>query len=250
MIAKSSWAVVLMLTAFCAQAQTQPSVNAPTVTPRAPSTATPTVTPQTPNVAPPRGATTQTPAIAGPTVGTSTPQVQTPSVGSRAANKLGPGWVVDPATGCHARAEGAPPQVSMSWTGPCVNGRAQGTGKLSWFLGGQLRDTYDGEYRDGMMNGRGTLASVDGGRYEGQFRNDRPEGRGVRSWSDGTRYDGEFKAGEPDGMGTYWGPVEGKPGEWHAYKGQWRQGCFASPPYFAAIGSAIPEECEALMGTR
>ncbi len=248
MIAKSTWAVVLTMAAFGAHAQTQPLVTSPTVTPRAPSVTTPTVTPQTPTVSTPRGATPQIPTTAGPTVSTSTPQVQTPSVGSN----LGPGWVADPKTGCHAYAEGAPPQVSMSWTGPCVNGKAHGRGQLSWFLGGQLRDTYDGDYQDGKMNGRGTLTSVDGGRYEGQFRNDKPEGQGIRSWPDGTKYDGDFKAGEADGMGTYWGPVEGGPkaGEWHAYKGQWRQGCFASPPYFAAIGSAIPEECEVLMGTR
>lgn len=180
------------------------------------------------------------------------PAASKPASGSRGGNYLGPGWVADPKTGCHAYAEGAPPEVSMSWTGPCVNGRAHGRGQLLWFLSGELRDTYDGEYQDGKMNGRGILTSVDGRRYEGQYRDDKQDGRGIDTWPDGRRYEGEYKAGVPDGMGSYWAPVEGgpRPGEWHAYRGQWHRGCFASPPYFAALGGAIPEECEALSGTR
>lgn len=57
----------------------------------------------------------------------------------------------------------------------------------------------------------------DGGSYEGEFVDGEISGRGEKRWPDGTVYNGEFAKGERHGYGeiTY-----GKAGEW--YKGDWR----------------------------
>lgn len=52
--------------------------------------------------------------------------------------------------------------------------------------------------------------------YEGEFRMGNIEGRGTESWSDGRKYDGDFKNGKKDGEGTFIWPNGNK------YIGSWR----------------------------
>ena len=51
-------------------------------------------------------------------------------------------------------------------------------------------EIYDGEWKDGLKEGKGTLTSPDGGKYEGEWKNDKMEGQGTYTWPNGNKYEG------------------------------------------------------------
>ncbi len=62
---------------------------------------------------------------------------------------------------------------------------------------------YDGEFTDGLKQGRGVYAWDNGDRYDGKFANDRPDGNGKYHFANGDSYEGEVRAGIIVGRGTY-----------------------------------------------
>jgi len=63
-------------------------------------------------------------------------------------------------------------------------------------------DRYEGEFRDGLLHGRGVYSYSGGDRYEGEFQYDQREGRGSLKFSNGDRYVGEFRNDVITGRGT------------------------------------------------
>jgi hypothetical protein len=63
-------------------------------------------------------------------------------------------------------------------------------------------DRYEGEFKNGLMDGWGVYTFKNGSRYEGEFKNDMKQGRGILTTSDGERYVGEFKNGMKHGRGS------------------------------------------------
>ena len=59
------------------------------------------------------------------------------------------------------------------------------------------RSSYDGEFRDNKMNGRGSLTWCDGQRYKGDFRDDCLHGHGFFESPEGWTYTGEFELDQP-----------------------------------------------------
>jgi hypothetical protein len=59
------------------------------------------------------------------------------------------------------------------------------------------RSSYDGEFRDGKMHGRGSLTWCDGKRYKGDFRDDCLHGHGVFESLEGWTYNGDFELDQP-----------------------------------------------------
>jgi hypothetical protein len=114
-----------------------------------------------------------------------------------------PDWIVDAATGCRMWNVFPVPGVTVSWSGACQNGVAQGQGVAQWFREGKPNSRYEGEYRDGKASGRGVLTAMSGNRYEGDFRNDHPNGRGLFIYESGNRYEGEVSNGRRHGKGVY-----------------------------------------------
>jgi hypothetical protein len=175
-----------------------------------------------------------------------------------AAQTPQPGWIADARTGCRVWNPSPQPNETISWTGGCSNGIAQGRGVLQWLKDGKPNERYEGEYRDGKQNGRGVYTSADGsrceceyrddkkdgrgvltdknGRYEGEFRDDRHDGRGVMTWRDGSRYEGEFRDGKANGTGTY------RDTDGQLYSGAWSKGCFQEGNQSARVGATM-EEC-------
>ena len=57
-------------------------------------------------------------------------------------------------------------------------------------------DKYDGEYRHGMRNGKGTLYFVDGSKYEGEWIKNKKNGKGTTYYNDGTKVYEEWNKGK------------------------------------------------------
>ncbi|GAA5111274.1 C13 family peptidase [Alloalcanivorax gelatiniphagus] len=62
---------------------------------------------------------------------------------------------------------------------------------------------YDGERRDQLFHGQGTLTWPNGRRYQGQFVDGLMQGDGRLKDPDGCVYEGQFVAGLPEGEGRY-----------------------------------------------
>ncbi len=50
-------------------------------------------------------------------------------------------WIADAKTGCQVWNPAPSPGESISWSGPCSNGKATGTGTLQWYLRACLRSS-------------------------------------------------------------------------------------------------------------
>jgi hypothetical protein len=116
--------------------------------------------------------------------------------------------------------------VTITWTGACKNGLAQGSGVVEWFSNGKLVVHSEGFFRDGKRQGHsvstyfsggavrldgefadnnivhGVMTYTNGARYEGDFKDWKMSGQGKLIYADGNFYEGAFRAGKPDGQGT------------------------------------------------
>lgn len=84
--------------------------------------------------------------------------------------------------------------TTANWTGPCVEGHAQGLGVLEWFRDGRLTVRYSGHMEGGRITGNGEL-SESGTRYEGIWK-DGELREGVATYSGGQRYSGKWDRGD------------------------------------------------------
>ncbi len=65
----------------------------------------------------------------------------------------------------------------------------------------RLYGTYIGECKKGLAHGRGLAQGVDS--YSGQFKNGLPDGKGTYEWENGEIYEGEWKHGFRNGLGVF-----------------------------------------------
>ena len=118
------------------------------------------------------------------------------------------------------------PNVTVTWSGTCVDGKARGRGAQVWrYLEDRewKAEKYTGEMKDGKRTGRGVVVWADGERYEGDFRDGKRTGHGVYVWANGNTYDGEWKDGKGHGHGVkVWGPNSKSAGD--RYEGNWKDG--------------------------
>ncbi|MCB1033701.1 MAG: FKBP-type peptidyl-prolyl cis-trans isomerase, partial [Acidobacteria bacterium] len=63
-----------------------------------------------------------------------------------------PGWKEDPSSGCKVWDRVPLQQHSFTWTGPCVDGKASGSGVLTTFRGGKAIRRYVGEMAGGVTD--------------------------------------------------------------------------------------------------
>ena len=75
---------------------------------------------------------------------------------------------------------------------------------------------YDGNYKNGLKDGKGTYTSPGGKKYEVDWLKDRRTGYGKFKWPNRVVYECYFKSGLREGKGTYT-HVNGKvvEGKWH-----------------------------------
>ncbi len=122
-------------------------------------------------------------------------RVAAANLSTQTAPSRTPGWIADPRTGCRVWNASPEPGETIGWVGACLNNLAQGRGVLQWFKDGKPNARYDGEYRDGKVNGRGLYTWVSGSRFDGEFRDDRPNGQGTFTQVNGTVFSGTWKDG-------------------------------------------------------
>jgi len=128
------------------------------------------------------------------------------------AQSAAPAWIIDPSSGCRVANPNPQANESVTWSGECQYGYAEGRGVLQWFENGQPADRYDGEMHNGNMDGHGIFSTAEGGRYEGAFH-----------------------AGQANGYGRWTGPGS-------SFHGIWTNGCFKDGNQRAYVG-ANPESC-------
>jgi hypothetical protein len=61
-------------------------------------------------------------------------------------------------------------------------------------------NVYEGDFVDGVFNGKGKLATNDG-EYVGEFKNGEQHGKGEFKWGNGSSYRGNYFKGLREGYG-------------------------------------------------
>jgi len=114
------------------------------------------------------------------------------------------------------------PELQGFYSGPCVNGVAEGKGVARGTAG------YEGGFKAGRKEGRGVKTWPNGDRYEGGFVDDRKEGEGRYTWGKGPwageSYEGGYVADKREGFGVYRWPGG------DVYRGPWKDDAFTGEP--------------------
>lgn len=107
------------------------------------------------------------------------------------SDAFGGGTVITPAR------PGDIPNGGWRYNGQWREGHMDGFGTLTYPDGW----TYEGEWQEGRIIGTGTLTHPDGWQYTGEWRDGRMDGDGVLTYPDGWRYVGEWRDGKMHGKG-------------------------------------------------
>jgi hypothetical protein len=110
------------------------------------------------------------------------------------------------------------PELQSSYSGPCVNGLAEGKGVARGTA------SYEGDFKAGRKHGHGVKTWPNGDRYEGDFVEDRKEGYGTYTWGrgpwQGESYQGAYRGDKRNGLGVYRWPSG------DVYSGPWENDAF------------------------
>lgn len=83
----------------------------------------------------------------------------------------------------------------------CLTGCGKGTEQIKLtFPDGSI---YEGEMKDDMLNGQGTIKFANGNKYVGGFKDSKYDGKGTLTFMDGLIYTGEWKDGKRHGVGMF-----------------------------------------------
>jgi hypothetical protein len=137
------------------------------------------------------------------------------------ANK--PGWIEDQ-TGCRHQNPSPQENEKLTWSGGCKEGYAEGEGIVEWFVDDKLVERFEGEYKHGRADGKGTLVSWQRGeeRFEGEWKEGSPS-KGKYAFPDGTIYAGELRDWHFHGRGERINPDGSRE------YGDWEKGELVNP---------------------
>jgi hypothetical protein len=141
------------------------------------------------------------------------------SASAFAAPKDDTEWIADK-RGCKVANPFPRAGETITWSGPCKNGFADGQGVLQWYLNGKADDRYEGNLQMGWAEGKGILSKPDGEKYDGDWKDSLQEGSGRYDAPDGSWYEGGWKGGKPNGQGQFHRP-DGK-----VFIGEWIDGVY------------------------
>ena len=96
--------------------------------------------------------------------------------------------------------------VTFTWSGSSKGGKANGQGVATKYKNGKFESKYEGTYRNGIREGKGTFTHMDGSVKTGMFVNGQLTGKGTAHDGNGNSYEGEFLNYRMHGNGTLrWG---------------------------------------------
>ncbi len=90
---------------------------------------------------------------------------------------------------------------SITWSGDCVNGYANGKGTLQWYENGKKSDVFIGKLKNGKQISYGKCIWSSGNIYEGNWLNGMPHGKGKKTWVENYVYEGDYLNGKRTGKG-------------------------------------------------
>lgn len=111
-------------------------------------------------------------------------------------------WITVNKDGCQVLDPYYSEGSSCTWDGGCQNGKANGFGKLLKYQNGEYESTFEGEYKNGIREGKGKFTHKDGTVREGLFENGQMIGKGTMISEDGQKYVGDFINYRMHGYGT------------------------------------------------
>jgi hypothetical protein len=88
----------------------------------------------------------------------------------------------------------------------------------------EIAEQYIGKCKKGLANGKGLATGID--TYEGVFKKGYPEGKGTYTWSTGEVYTGEWLKGKRNGIGTY---TYTEDGNLVVQEGVWKDDIYVGP---------------------
>lgn len=94
------------------------------------------------------------------------------------------------------------PGVTFTWTGSSKGGKANGQGVATKYVNGKFESKYEGTYRNGIREGKGTFTHKDGSVKTGTFVNGQLTGKGSAKDDNGNSYEGDFINYRMHGYGT------------------------------------------------
>ena len=100
--------------------------------------------------------------------------------------------------GCYVWNPNPQPGETVTWTGACAGGKAQGTGTLTWAHDAGAQ-TGNGRLVDGEHNGQWVLRDEEGTVSEGYFVDGEENGHWVVRFASGQVQEGPYLDGEPNG---------------------------------------------------
>lgn len=113
------------------------------------------------------------------------------SIGS--SQTLNEKWVQCKNTNCKVLDPYYEDNVSFTWEGQCKDGKANGFGKAVKFEDSKLHSTYEGEYVNGVRQGKGRYVNHINNRvWDGQFFNGQCTGIAKYTFDDGYKYEGNL----------------------------------------------------------
>ncbi len=117
-----------------------------------------------------------------------------------------------------------------SYQGDWKNGKHNGKGTYKWVESGTI---YTGDWVDGEMTGSGILTATSkksqyySDIYEGQFLNGFKEGKGKQTWGyEKNTYEGNWKKGNPNGTGVFIYFKGTDSSNFESYEGSFKDGLF------------------------
>ena len=115
-------------------------------------------------------------------------------------------WIMD-SNGCKVRNAHPVRSETITWTGGCLNGYANGDGILTWLKNGKRNQEYKGILKRGIPNGAGVYDFLEGSVFEGNYIDGELHGQGQVTYSDKNQkpyytYKGNFVHEKREGMGT------------------------------------------------
>lgn len=112
------------------------------------------------------------------------------------------GAFVTDANGCQAFDASPRQGESVTWSGSCKDGKADGEGLLEWIVDGKVTSSEKGLFREGRLNGEGRIEWMVDNKVtsseEGPFREGHLNGHGVIHYANGKRFEGMVVDGVPD----------------------------------------------------